>query len=222
MKKAKITGIIVAALLTGVLIFSVSLDGIVKSQLEGNLTVLMKTDVVIDEVDISILGGESEIKGVHIKNPDEFSDRNAIVLGEIDMDLKVSTLFGDQIVIRDLRISDPEIYVEQKGTGVNLRALNENIDEASGGSDSGKGMIIEYLLVENGSITVSTEIEKERTVTATLDQLEIDGIGQEGSDSVEQAIRQIMTPIINEALTEALKDGVMQQLENKARDLLGG
>lgn len=222
MKALKIAGIALVIVLGGILFVSLSIDGIVKSQLEGTLSATMKTEVEVEDVDISILGGESEIEGLSIKNPEEFTDRDAIYLDEMYMDLDVRSLLSEQITIEEFIIEGPEIFVEQKGIGVNLRELNNNMSEGSDSEDSGKGMIIEQLVVENGTIEVSTEIEKERTVTAELDQLEVNGIGKANSGTVQQGIRQVMKPIIDEALSEALKDGVIDQLENKARELLGG
>lgn len=220
MKTIKVTALVFAILLAGFLTVSLTVDGIVKSQLEGTLTSMMETEVEIGDVDISILGGESGIKELSIANPEGFSEQNAIYLEEIYMKLNVRSLLSDQIIIEELRVSAPKLLVEQKGIGVNLRELNSAMSDGSDASGEGKSLIIEYLLVVNGEVKLLTEIDEERTVTAQLDEFELNGIGKENSGTVEQSIREIMEPIIDEALSEALKDGVLEQLENKARELL--
>ena len=85
---------------------------------------------------------------------------------------------------------------------------------------SKKGLIIEHLFIENGQVTVSTEIDKERTASASISSFELNGIGREGSNTIKQSTRQILKPLLEKAIAEAIKGGVIDQLENKVKDFI--
>lgn len=225
MKTIKIVGIITGILIAGLITLSLSIDGIVKGQLEQNMSSLMQTDVEVEDVDISIFSTNSRIEGLAIENPDGFSGGNAIYLNEINLKLDLMSLFKDQVIVNEVVIRAPDLLVEQEGVGVNLRTLMNNMHSDTDTGDeqaSGKGLIVERLIVENGSMEVVTNVDKKRTTTATIDRFELTRIGRNSSNTLQQSIKQIMTPILEEALTEALREGAVDQLKDAAQELLGG
>ena len=219
-KGLKIFGGILAVLIAGFVILTLSLDGIVKSGIEDNGSQLLQTDVTVDNVSISPFSGSGTIEGFVVSNPDKFSDQEAIKIEEASIKVDLGTLFSDQIVVNDITIKSPLFYFEQQGFGVNLKTLNDNMDLSSGGS-SETGLIIEHLLIENGQVTVSTEIDKERSASATIPSFELNDIGKDGSNTVQQSIKQIMKPLLETAIAEAVKGGVVDQIEDKVNDFLG-
>jgi hypothetical protein len=83
-------------------------------------------------------------------------------------------------------------------------------------------MFIDHLLVDGATVRVSSSIERERTAEATLESFELNGIGREGNNTMNQSIQKIMKPLIERAIQEAVSRGLLEQLENKVQDLLGG
>jgi hypothetical protein len=221
MKALKILGTAIIILLIGVFGVSLTIDGIVKNNLEEDLSVLMNTEVEVDDVDISILDGSGEIEDLVIKNPEGFSSQNAISIEETSMRIDLRSLFSEQILVHEIIIEEPSVLVEQEGARVNLRDLQSNMGSTND-EESEKTMVIEHLLVEDGTVELSTNIDKKRTTSATVESFELTGIGRDGSDTVQQSVRQIMEPLLQEALTQALKDGAMEQLKDAANELLGG
>lgn len=218
-KGLKIFGGILAVLIAGFLILTLSLDGIVKSGIEENGSKLLRTEVNIDNVDISLFNGSGSIEGFTVANPDKFSNKNAISIQEASIKVDLGTLLSDEIVIKDITVKSPQLYFEQRGFGANLKTLNDNMN-LSYESSSETRLIIEHLLIENGQVTVSTDIERERTASAQIASFELNGIGKDGSNTVQQSVKEIMEPLLERAIAEAIKSGVVEQLENKVKDLL--
>lgn len=209
--------IIVTAI--GALILSFSLDSMVKSNLESTGTEMLDTSVDVDDVSISILDGSGSIKGITIANPEGFSDSTAVELKQISMKMDVYSLLSDTVVVNEIRINKPELHYEQKTSGSNFDALTANME--SGGS-SETYLVIDYLLVKNGRISLSTDIGGSKSAETEFSQIEIEGIGREGSSTTKQALRQILEPILKQAAQEAIKSGLKNKAKDAVKDLLDG
>lgn len=207
--------ILIAAV--GALILSFSLDGIVKSNIESTTSEMLDTSVEVNDVSISILDGEGTIDGITIHNPEGFSDRPAIQLKQIHMKIDLSSLLSDTMIVEELRIQQPELYVEQSASGNNLNALNQELQTQPPSETS---MIVDYLLVSDGRVTLTADIGKEKTVEGEFSKIEIEGIGRQGNNTMEQTIKQILEPILQKALQEAVEQGLMDRAKEKAKDAL--
>ena len=85
MKGLKITGIILAIILGTVLAVGMTIDGIVESGIEDSGSDLLKTEVEVDDIDISLLGSSADMDGFIVYNPKGFTDGAAISLNEIEI-----------------------------------------------------------------------------------------------------------------------------------------
>jgi len=157
--------------------------------------------------------------GFIVYNPEGFSDDVAISLKGIEIEMDVKSLLSDQIVVNRIRVTNPEILFEQKETKVNLRELSSNI-EMSSDDKSEKTIIIKEFILEQGKVKISSELDQKRSAEATVDRIVLTDIGESGSDTVEQALREIFRPIIRNAISEAVKSGLMDQLEEGVKDLI--
>lgn len=218
-KQIKLFGVFIALVIAAFIAVTLSVDGLVKSGIEENGTALFQTEVSVSDVEISLFDGSGTIHGFVVHNPDKFTDEPAITIQEVSLKVNLRSLFSNKIVIANMQVISPQLYFEQKGFGANLKTLNDNMGLASN-SSSDKNLVIEHLLVEYGQVKVSTEIDRKRTAKASIPKFELDGIGGAGSNTVKQSIREIMTPLLERAITEAIKNGVKEQLKNKVNDLL--
>ncbi|MEQ9278009.1 MAG: hypothetical protein RLN83_00825 [Balneola sp.] len=219
MKGLKITGIILVILLGTVLAVGMTIDGIVESGIEDSGSDLLKTEVEVDDIDISVFSSSADMDGFIVYNPEGFTEGAAISLNEIEIDLDVKSLLTDQILINKIRVKNPEIFFEQKGPRVNLRELSNNIDVGSE-EDSEKTIIIKEFILEEGVIKIHSELEKERSAEASIDRLVLNNIGESGSETIQQAMKQILSPIIKNALSDAVKSGLKDKLEETVNDLI--
>lgn len=211
-------GILLGILVIGIVILTYTIDGIVKSNIEDTGSSMLQTTVEVDDVNISLFGGTGTIDGITVHNPEGFADSAAIKLQQIDMKLDLSSLLSDTIVVDSLIIQEPELFFEQTTAGNNLNALTQNIDMES---ESETRVIIDYLKVNQGLVSASTDIGGERSAQAEFDQFELTGVGRTESNTMKQTFRQVLEPIIERAAQEALKEGLLDQAKEKLQDLLG-
>lgn len=219
MKGLKITGIVLAVIAAALIAIGVTIDGIVESGIEDAGSDVLKTEVEVDDIDISIFGGSASMDGFIVYNPEGFSDEAAVSLKGIKIVLDLGSLFSDNILVKEVYVNNPEILFEQKGTKVNLRELSQNISTGTE-EESDKSIIIEKFVLEEGKISISSELEKERNAEASLDRIELNDIGKSGSGTIQQAMREILEPVIKNALAEAVSSGLMDQLKDKVDDLI--
>ena len=221
MKSLKVFGIITAIVLAAFFTITLTSDGIVKNGIEENMSELTQTEVEIEDVDLSIFNGSGTIEGFAIENPEGYSDKEAIRVESMSFKVDLASLLSDQIVVNEIVIENPELLFEQQKLSANLKEINDNMG-SSDDTSSDKGLIINYLLIEDGTVVVNTSIDRERTVTASIDQFELNGIGKDGSNTVRQGMQQVLEPLIKQAIAQAAKDGVLEQVQNKVEDLING
>lgn len=219
MKGLKVAAIIAGILLGAVLIVGMTIDGIVKSNIEDSGSALLKTEVEVDDIDISFLSGIAKMEGFIVHNPEGFSDEAAISLKGIEIELDIRSLFSETVVVNRIHVQNPEIFFEQKQTRVNLKELSSNINLSSS-DESEKSLIIKQIVLEEGKVRVSSELEKERTINATIDRIELTDIGESGSSTTQQAIKEILEPVIKNAISEAIKSGLLDKLDDTIKGLI--
>ncbi|NIT60417.1 MAG: hypothetical protein GWN00_30705 [Aliifodinibius sp.] len=201
------------------LILSVSIDNMVQSSLESTTAEVLNTSVDVESVSISLLNGSGTIKGFTIHNPEGFSDKPAAKLQEISIKMKLSSLLSDTVIVEEVRVRKPELYYEQKATGNNFDALTGNMGSSS---SSETNLIVDYLLVEDGQVTLTADIGSENSVMAKFSKIELEGIGRTGNNTMEQTIQQILKPVLEKALQEAATKGLMDKAKNALKDMLDG
>lgn len=219
-KGLKIFGAFIIVLIAAFIVLNFTIDGIVKSNLEESGTDLFQTQVDVGNVNISLFNGSGEIYNLSVANPEDFSDEPAIEMQEIQIKIDLMTLLSDTIMVEEVQITNADLFFEQEGFGINLRKLNQNMDLAA--DEDAPAMIIDHLLVDGATVRVSSTIDRERTAEATLESFELNGIGRQGTNTMKQSMQQIMEPLIERAIQEAISRGLLEQLENRVQDLLGG
>lgn len=207
-------------LIAAFVILNLTLDGIIKSAIEKNASELMQTEVIVESVNLSLFDGSGEINGFSVSNPEGFSEAPAVNIDETYLKIDLATIFSDTIIVEKLNIYNPVLFFEQEGFGVNLRKLNQNMELAE--EVEGPRLVIDRLVIENGVVKVSSSIERERTAEARIENFELTDIGRAGNNTVKQSIREIMDPLLKRAVREALSRGLIEQLQNRVQDLLGG
>ncbi len=214
---ATIAGIIGATLI----ILTLSLDGIIKQNIESSASELLQTEVKVSDVDISIFNGSGEIEGLAVINPEGFSNQVAIGFEEMNMKVNLRSLLSDTVIVEELIVQNPEIYLEQKGGSANLKELSNNID-ASSEEESSKKLIINYFLMEEGKATVSSEISEINGAEASISKIELNDVGRNSSNTVQQTMKQILQPIIEDVVSETVESQILNKVENTVNDLIGG
>jgi len=212
--------IIIPILIIGIIIaLSLSLNSIIRGGVETIGPEALGADVKLQDVDISMLNGKGNLKGLFIGNPEGFKTESAFQLGEIRISLDVKSVFSDRIVINEIFIDAPQITYEKSMKGDNIKALLKNIESFAGEKpqqkDSGKETAksetkiqINNFIIKNGKVNMSMSALQGKKISLPLPDIHMKDIGKnkEGS-TVSKALGQVFA-VVNKNIVKATAGSV--------------
>jgi uncharacterized protein involved in outer membrane biogenesis len=204
---------------------------------------ITKTDVRLEDVDVSILSGKAKLKGFYLGNPQGFNSPEAVKVGSIFVNVDVGSLTKDTIIIDRINVVRPEITYEKTRRSDNFKTIIDNVKKAVGPGKSpkeksemrgeGKKLLIRDFIVKEGKVTLFTSLLGEKSVSAPLPDIHLKDIGGETEGtSPAKAFKEILTalrvkitsPAVINILDEGVKADVKKQLEkvsDKVKGLFG-
>ncbi|PWN07301.1 AsmA family protein [Rhodohalobacter mucosus] len=207
--------LLIAAAIT--LIMSVNL--IVKSGIEEVGSEMTGTAVTVERVSISPFSGSGQISGFRVANPDGFSQPDAMVIDDFSIELDLFSLFSDEIVIHEVLINGPSVYVEQKVPENNINEIMSHMRDVPSGEASDASIVIERFVMTGGSVELYTEIAGEQTARVEINDIELNDLGRGGgSQAAEDVIREIAERVAGESLRGAARSGG-EQIRDAIRDI---
>ena len=190
-----------------------SLNGFVKKQVETVGPRITRTSVSLDSAILSPFSGNGKLMGLIIGNPEGFTHSAALKAPVISISVDKKSLLSRTIVINEILISRPEIFLEGTLTGTNLMKLIGNIKGYGGSGQDRKGdqnsprkYIVRRVLITAPRLNVSASLLKANIgQTVPLSDISLNDVGSDGSGiSAAELSVQIMVPL----LTNALREGV--------------
>jgi len=206
-------------------ILTFTIDSIVRSAIESRGSDILQTELSVDNVSISLLSGSGSVEGLTIANPDEFEDGEALTISSIRMNLDVSTLLSDTVVVNELRIRDLDVNYRLKATGSNLGKLMDNLESYSAGTEdeAESNMIIDLFVMEESTVSIDTQFEELQAISVNIPYVEREGIGRDDDQTVSEGIRNILEIIISrvsDIAFDAVKDEGAEKILDKAGDAI--
>lgn len=215
-KKLLITFVVLVLVLAGILFF---FGGPFLNKSIRNIVVdygprFTGTPVHLEAVDLSPFGGSGRISGFVVGNPEGFSTDHAISVGQMEVDLVPTSLFGDAIMIHRIAIQSPSIVVEQVGQTSNLQQIQRNIAEATATESpepdedpaEARKLAIGELTIENASVHILA-FGQDRQVTLPTIRLTELGTEEGGLPPGEIAI-QVLHILLRHVGEEATAFGI--------------
>ncbi len=182
-------GVVVIAIVAGVVTLLSSLDSLIKTAVETAGTEVAGVTVSLDKASVSASSGTGSLSGLNVANPAGFKTDQAFSLGEIKITIDTSTVTSDPVVIKEIVIAAPKVTYELGGSGSNIDAIQSNVDQfmkanGGGGSSSDSGgegpkLIIEHLYVRGGEISVSASFLGGKALTTPLPEIHLTDIGKD-------------------------------------------
>jgi uncharacterized protein involved in outer membrane biogenesis len=127
------------AIIAAAVWFVISLDDRIKAHIEKTATTLTGVPVSIESLNLSLWSGKGMITGLAIKNPERYSDNNAFEMGSISVDVDMSSVFSQPLVVSEMLIDGTSIRLEfLENLDSNLQAIvnvsnkQNNVGESSG------------------------------------------------------------------------------------------
>ena len=207
------------------------MNGMVKGGVETVLPKITGTPVKVESVNISVVSGKAEISGFLIGNPKGFETDSAFSLDGVRVALDLPSIFSDEIVIDEIRITAPRITYEQGLGSSNIGKIKEKIDKfaskgGSGGEDPGaaeggssKKVKIKRLILEDGEIAVSMTGFEGKAVPLRLPPVDYKAKDEESRPIGEVA--QDLFGVVSAAIEETVvngKDIIGKRLETLKQD----
>lgn len=230
------------------LLLSLIVGATVKAAVEAVLPKITGTPVKLDRVGLSLFSGKASLSGIVIGNPEGFQTESAFELGTVRVDIDLSSLFSDKIVIEEIYIDAAKVTYEAAIPDSNIAVLQKNVEEFAGpkreGTEPeeekekagpGRKVQLDRFVFENGEIALSATVLRGRTKSVTLPRIELTDIGT-GPDgaTVAEVAREVFTRLggditriataelerVGERMIEAGTEALDEAVEEGTKDIL--
>lgn len=226
-----LVGIPVVLIVVLLLVF-LNLNRLIKGGIETAGPKVMQAPVTVEGVKLSPLSGNGEIVNLIVGNPEGFKSESAFKLGRIKLDIQLSSLKSDTIVINEMIIDAPEITYEMSSLkDSNIKRILANIEEFTGGpkegekpkpevDKAGKKVVIKHFELNGATARIGMTTLGGRTVGATLPDIRMDGIGEKGEGTTGP---EIIGDILGEVLKSLTKaaSGAVDALKSGGAAVVG-
>ena len=182
--------------------------------------------VTVGSVILTPWSGRGAVHNLIIGNPPGFSGAHALSVGSVDVQIQLSSLAADMIVVESIVVREPEILYEMGNGGSNLSRLQRNAEGAKGqassspaSSASGKSLLIKDLLVTGGQVGFSASALGQKGVKIPLPGVHLSNLGGKGR-SPAQAVSQVLSEIAGSA-GKAVSGLGAKALNQAAASILG-
>lgn len=173
--------------------------------------------------------GRGELRGLRIGNPAGFKTPYAVQADHIELELDLSTLASEVVVIRKIAVIAPDVVYEKGERQTNFDALQAQIAKAVGLSASagpGKKLIVQELVVRNARAQVSAAFMVGKTVSVALPDLLLRDLGKAEGGLTPAQLGQRIAGAMEKRLTAAVSfDKLLQSVGgalNRAGNALQG
>jgi hypothetical protein len=123
---------IVALLVLAAFVGSQVVGLIAAREIASRGTAITGTAVHVDDVDLALFSGSVTLRGLTVANPSGFKGPNAFELGEVHVSLVPASLFGELLMIHDIRIAAPRVFFEVNAAGMsNVEVIRQAVDAAA-------------------------------------------------------------------------------------------
>ena len=192
-KRLRIAAYAALALVLLFVLVLFSLGSIVKTAVNAILPQVTGTPCSMGSCTFNPIAGRVSISHLNIGNPEGYTKKNAFELGEMTIDVGLTSLFSNKIVIDEITVKEMNVDFEVKLTETNLTRIKHNIDKFTKSDDAAKSAPEQ---------TAPSEKE-ESAETGTSKKLEIDLIQfADNSISTGTAGKVVTVPFADMTITD--------------------
>ncbi len=207
-----ITGAVVLIL---IVVLVLSLGRIIKAAVNTAGPKLAGVPVHLNSVVVNPLTGMVRIKGLVVGNPAGFNTPSAMELNDFKLNIKMSSLFSDAIVIKEILIDAPQITYEKGLKSSNLSTLQENLapkgaaaPKAEAAPEKKKGaakkVIIEDFQLNGAKVNVTITALGGKKFTLPLPNIKMKDIGKSSGGANPAEVISEVFDSISKAVVDAV------------------
>lgn len=202
-------GILVAVVVVMVVVLQFALGPIVKTAASKIGPNMLGTPIEISNVTVKAFSGLVDISGLVVGPPEGFK-ANVFQIKNFKVDIDMSSLLSDTIMIHEMIIKDPVVSYELSGLRSNIGAIMHKLDAVGGAEQpeeeveepkekkEGKKVIIEKFVFEGAKIRIASAAAGGKGVVVPMPKIELVDIGKKnGGATVLETISEIIKSIGN-------------------------
>ena len=187
------------------------LDSAVKRTVESVGSDLMKVEVKLDLVNLSLLSGSGKIKGLVVGNPAGYKTPSAISVGTASVAIQAASLLSDKIVVQSINVQAPEVTFETDLLQNNLSKLLANLRESSGSGKepaqtkegkTSKKLEVDNFVLRGGKVRVSVSTLGGKAATVALPEIHLKDLGRD-AEGITPA--QLTSKVLEEVVAAATR-----------------
>ena len=231
MKKWIIIGGAVAIFIIILIVVGISnLGPIVKSAVNTYVPKITKTEVRLEDVDISIFSGEARLKDFCLGNPKGFKSPQAIKVGSIYVDVDEGSLAGETIIIDKIEVVRPEITYEKAHQTDNFKTILNNVKTTVGTKEppkkqpekesGGKKILIRNFIVRDGKVNLTMSMLVGKSISTSLPDIHLKNVGKKKEGvSPAKAFEEVFAALYEKITSPEVTDKLNQELKALAPDI---
>lgn len=218
--KGIFAGVVVILLVMGGVYLFMNMDSIAKSVSEKIGTRTLGVNVSLASVDIDLKNRTVTAKGLEVDNPKGYSTPHSITIDTIQIAL--DSFSKELLTFTNINTSGTHIYVDSKDGGLNLSDIHKGLNaRASAHKDAPEesrlGVIIRTLRIDNAIIHPSGDFANESLKQFPMPNIYMTGIGEQTNGALaSEAIAQVFGVVTQKATEAAIKQGILQGLDEAA------
>ena len=152
--------VLVLVLVAGVVVY-LSLNGIVKGQIQTQGTAATGVETAVDSVNLSPFDGALGLDDFSLANPEGFGGGKIFLFNDADVKVSLASLFGDETVVHRVHVDGAQVRVQLDGTTLNIKKLYDQIQQRTAPTEPdtppaddapAKPVVIEDLRITNTKV----------------------------------------------------------------------
>jgi uncharacterized protein involved in outer membrane biogenesis len=218
---------LVVIVILAMVAMALSLNWVVKKGVQTVGGSVTKVDVKLRSVNLSLLSGAGEFKGLVVGNPPGFSTPWAINVGTLSLAVEPRSLLSDKIVIRSIAVEAPEITFETDLHANNLSKILANVQGPARNEQQApaqpstaappkeakpsKKFEVDDFLIKDAKVRVSVPALGGQSAVVSLPEIHLQDLGK-GPDGITAAE-------LTQQILEAVEKGAAQASASAMSDL---
>lgn len=217
-----ILGLVVVLVLVVVVAFFM-INSIAKAGIEKGGTYALGVPTSVDSVNVDVLGGVFEMKGLEVANPAGFTSPHFLALGSGGVNVTLQSLTKDTVELPRLALDTIDVRLEKKDGKSNYNVILENLKKLSGSDPSkpapapgpdakAKRFVVSDLSVTNVTVHVdllggpASSLTK---ITVPIDEIKLKNVGRTGSGVAGTGVTmsELSGIIVKAVLAAAVQNG---------------
>mgnify|MGYP003344623747 CR=1 FL=1 len=235
-KKIIISLLVIAGLIFLILDFlSYKVNKIVKDVLINKGKDVLCQQVIVGNIDTSILGSSIKISNIEIRNLEGFKNKNIIQIKNINTDFDLKSVFTNNIIVNNIIIDGAslnyELILDKKDMKDNVSAFktcqkpndkkveDKTLPKSEPSQKNNKTLIVKQLVLNNTSLKVSSEF-LDFSKDINLNKMSFNNVGNtESANKFKDVLKMIFDNVLLNINNEIIQGDLRDKIKNKLKNL---